>query len=200
MIVIGLCGGSGSGKGAVSEIFGALGIPSVDTDAVYHELISHDGPCLRELSRAFGDSVVRDGALDRATLRNIVFTPPDVKQKQALLNSITHKYVIERTERLISYYSSRGCVGVIIDAPLLFESGLDKRCDLTVAVVSDTNLRIARIMIRDGIDYVTARRRIDAQLSDRELIARTDHFIRNDGGLDELKSSVSELYNKIFVN
>ena len=198
MIVIGVCGGSGSGKGAVCSIFGTLGIPSVDTDAVYHELISCDGPCLRELAASFGDSVVKDGAIDRAALRNIVFSPPDVKEKQALLNSVTHKYVIGKTEQLLRDYGRQGVKGAIIDAPLLFESGLDKRCDVTVAVAADSNVRIARIMLRDGIDYDTAARRISLQIPDRELISRCDFVIHNNGSLDGLKAAVTEVYRQIF--
>ena len=97
MTVIGICGGSGSGKGAVCSIFLSLGMPSIDTDAVYHELTSWQSPCLKELMAEFGAQVGNGGRLNRTLLRELVFTPPFVKEKQSRLNEITHKYVPDGT-------------------------------------------------------------------------------------------------------
>ena len=200
MKVIGLCGGSGSGKGAVSSLFGTYGIPAIDTDAVYHDITSHPSDCLDALSREFGPRVVKDGGLDRAALREIVFFSPDSEGKLERLNAITHKYIIAETEKIISAYEKRSVPGVIIDAPLLFESGLDKRCDTVIAVVANREVRLARIMLRDGITLESARARIDAQLSDVRLAEMADLVIRNDGTLDELKSAVRAAYEQIFEN
>ena len=198
MKIIGLCGGSGSGKGAVSSLFGNYGIPAIDTDAVYHDITSHPSDCLDALASEFGPSVVNGGRLDRATLREIVFNSPDSAEKLNRLNAITHKYIIDETEKIISAYEKNGFRGVIIDAPLLFESGLDKRCDTVIAVLANREVRIARIMLRDGITLDAARARIDAQLSDAELVNRANIIIRNDGRIDELKSAVRLAYEQIF--
>lgn len=199
MKIIGLCGGSGSGKGAVCAVFNTLGVPSVDADSVYHNITSHTGPCLDEIALEFGAECVKQGALDRAYLRNIVFTPPGVEKKTARLNSITHKYVIARTLEILKGYRDEGRKYAIIDAPLLFESGINSLCDYTVAVVADIELRIERIMRRDGIDRVLAERRIAAQKSDSELILLSDFVIENNGDMSELAFRVKEIFEKINV-
>lgn len=200
MKIIGLCGGSGSGKGAVSSLFGAYGIPSIDTDAVYRDITSRPSECLLALASEFGSRVIRDDRLDRAVLREIVFNSPDKSENLARLNAITHKYIISETEKIISAYEKDSVSGVIIDAPLLFESGLDKRCDTVLAVLANREVRVARIMLRDGITLDAARARIDSQISDSELADRANIIIRNDGTLDELKSAVRSAYEQIFEN
>ena len=200
MKVIGLCGGSGSGKGAVSDILHGFGIAVIDTDRVYHEITSRPSECLSALANEFGSEVVCNGALDRARLREIVFDPEHSRTRLSRLNSITHKYVIEETERLISLYRQTGAKGVLIDAPLLFESGLDGRCDTLIAVVANKEVRIARIMLRDGITLDAARKRIDSQIPDARLCEMVDHVIRNDSTLDELYSEVRRIHDKIFEN
>ena len=199
MKIIGLCGGSGSGKGAACAVFNTLGIPSVDADSVYHNITSHPGPCLDEIAMEFGSECIKCGALDRAFLREIVFTPPEVKKKTVRLNSITHKYVIAKTLEILKGYRDEGRKFAIIDAPLLFESGINSLCDYTVAVVADKELRIERIMRRDGIDRVGAERRIAAQKSDSELILLSDFVIENNGDLSALAFRVREIFEKINI-
>ncbi len=198
MKVIGLCGGSGSGKGAVSRAFLSLGIPFIDADAVYHSLTSELGPCLDELVSEFGASIVKDGALDRNALREIVFSGDNASIKQSRLNSITHKYVLLKIRSIIDEYAKDGVKGVIVDAPLLFESGFDSECDHTISVTADQNLRIARIMLRDKITYEQAYRRISLQKSDAWLLKNTDFNILNEGSLEELGLRVKEIYSTIF--
>ena len=200
MKIIGLCGGSGSGKGTVSSLFNRFGVIAIDTDRVYHEITSHPSECLISLAREFGSEIVKNGALDRAKLREIVFDPLYSDIRLARLNEITHKYVIAETERLIIEYDMAGRKGVIIDAPLLFESGLDKRCDVVISVVANSEVRIARIMLRDGISLESARRRIDSQIPDSVLIQKSDYVICNDGDLDHLYGEVLSVHNKIFEN
>lgn len=198
MKVIGLCGGSGSGKGTVAEIFASFNIPSIDADRVYHEITSTSGPCLDELMREFGASIVSGGALDRRALRDIVFVGDDAEIKQKKLNSITHKYVLDEIRHRIITYRARGYLGVVIDMPLLFECGFNTECDYTISVTADTNLRIARIMIRDSIDFDTAYNRIKLQKPDAWLEENTDFTIKNDGDLDLLYKQVESIYKKIF--
>ena len=198
MKVIGLCGGSGSGKGAVSDILRGFGIAIIDTDRVYHEITSRPSECLSALAEEFGAEVIRDGALDRARLREIVVEPAHSSTRLLRLNSITHKYVIAETERLVLFYRENGAKGVVIDAPLLFESGLDDRCDTVIAVIANREVRLARIMLRDGLSLDAARKRIEAQIPDARLCEMVDHVICNDGTIDELYSEVRRVHNKIF--
>ena len=194
MKIIGLCGGSGSGKGSVCSIFAKLGVPSVDTDAVYHSLVSSDSPCLKELKESFGEEITVDGKLDRAKLASIVFSN---EKRRLMLNSIAHKHVLNATRDILLSFERKGYSYSIVDAPLLFESGFDKECDYTVAVLADKELRIKRIVNRDGIMREGAIKRINSQMSDEELISRCDYYVYNNGCMDDLAREVEKIFKKI---
>lgn len=197
MKVIGLCGGSGSGKGAVSEIFAENLIPVIDTDAIYHSITSTPGECLDAISSEFGSSVVKNGALDRPALAKIVFSSKNSESLRLKLNEITHKFVLDEVERLLSVYEKAGERMCVVDVPLLFESGFDKRCDITVAVIADIETRILRITNRDGINRESAFARINSQISAEELKSRVDFVIENNSDLSELRGAVISLIEKI---
>ena len=197
MLTIGLCGGSGSGKGAACETFLALGIPTIDTDAIYHQLTSGPSDCLRELTAEFGEGIITNGALNRRKLADIVFAPDASPELHKRLNSIAHRHILARAREISDKYRREGKSAVVIDAPLLFESGLDAECDVTLAVVADLDKRIERIMARDGITKIEAVRRIRNQLPDDYLISRVDYVITNNGGIDELKQAVFRFVEKI---
>lgn len=191
MKVIGLCGGSGSGKGMVSELFLLHNIPSIDTDAVYREMINNDSPCLRALTEEFGLEILSsDGSLDRKRLASMVFCGENSGERLNRLNVISHKFILDETRQRLSVLSEMGYKAALVDAPVLFESGFDKECDLTLCVVADRETRILRIMERDGLSREAAEQRINSQLSSAELISRCDLVITNDSNLDELNDEV----------
>ena len=195
MKVVGLCGGSGVGKGYCSRLFLEHGIPAIDTDKVYHDMVSGESPCLSELISHFGASIIADnGGLDRRRLSEIVFS-----DKSALedLNRITHKHILAKTKDMIADFETAGYGAVLIDAPLLFESGFDKECDLVLGVVADDEARISRIMHRDGITEARARGRISSQLSNDEIEKRCDYTIINNGDSSALLEQVRSLTEKI---
>lgn len=195
MKIIGLCGGSGAGKGYVCGIFARHGVPAIDTDAVYHEIIAKRTPCVTELEATFGSSVVRDdGSLNRERLAAIVFAD-GAKDKLQALNRITHKYIKTETEHGIETHRQNGAPAVIVDAPALFESGFDKMCDLTVGVFADRETRIARIMERDGISRERAEARIARQIPDGELKAKCRYCILNNG--EDVESQVRQILSDV---
>lgn len=197
MKVVGLCGGSGSGKGTVALLFEEYGFKSIDTDRLYHEMTSYMSPCLLELIDAFGDGIVKDGQLCRPTLREMVFKDTDNTSALSLLNSITHKHIKIETEALLSKYECEGTLAVLIDAPLLFESGFDKMCSSVIAVVADSEIRLDRIIKRDGIARDEAEKRINSQISDSKLIEKSDYIIVNDGDLDTLRERAGAVAEQI---
>ena len=165
--IIGVCGRSGSGKGYVSRMFSLFGIPSVDTDAVYKDIISGGArtECVGELVSAFGSSIVDDeGNLMRRKLANIVFAE-GAADKLKMLNQITHKYILAETLRICSEYKKMGKKAVIIDAPVLFESGFDYYCDIKLCVTAPEEILVERICQRDGIPEFEAKRRLESQMS-----------------------------------
>ncbi len=199
MKVIGLCGGSGSGKGAVSDIISNLGIPVIDTDAIYHEITSSDTDCLRALRAEFGEGVIQNGVLNRPALAKIVFGSENSKEKRLKLNSITHKYVLDQVRVRLNKYNAQNYDICVVDVPLLFESGFDKESDITIAVIADREIRIERIKARDNISTDAAVARVDSQITNEELVRLTDFQIINNSDVAALKSSVAEVFNKIKI-
>ena len=201
MKIIGLTGQSGAGKGMVAALFFEYGIPSIDTDAVYHELLTPPSACLDELVDEFTDAILsEDGTLNRPALAALVFEQsPLGKARHLRLNEITHRYVIERTMAMLAEYEAKGCIAAIIDAPLLIEAGLHNRCDRVIAVLADRDLRISRLMQRDNLDLERVCQRLDAQPDVSFYALHADVLIYNNGSEQELRESVSSLLPEVLA-
>ena len=195
-VLVGLCGRSGSGKGYVSALFENEGIPSIDTDRVYRELTAASdrmSPCMEELVAYFGDKIRNeDHSLNRAVLRTLVFGEEN-KENLRKLNEITHRHILSETERRADALADEGYPVVLIDAPVLFESGFDKFCTAVVCVTVSDELSVERIMKRDGLDRESAILRLKSQLSVEELRERSDFEIRNDTEKDVLIKRIKEV-------
>lgn len=199
-MLVGLCGRSGSGKGYIAAMFADRGIPSVDTDKVYRDMTSPCqtlSPCMKELTERFGDGILTpENALDRGAMRALVFwdgTPgrEDIcRENLAELNRITHRHILAETERIAGEYLAAGADIVLIDAPVLFESGFDARCEAVICVTAPEDVRIARIMKRDGIDREAAEKRLRSQMSAETLKEKADYVIENDADRPTLYARV----------
>lgn len=195
MLIIGLAGGSGSGKGIVSSLFSVNGIPAFDCDAVYHDLISRKCRLTRELADAFGEEILtKDGGIDRHALFRVAFSDGESRRR---LNEISHRRILAVLREWIERAKAQGISAVIVDAPLLFESGFDRECDLTIAVTAKKELRVERIVSRDGISREEAEKRIAAQISDDELEKRADYTLLNNGDVAALVKEVNRILKKI---
>lgn len=193
MKIVGLTGGSGTGKGTVAEIFAEYGIPSVDTDAVYHELLENDRELNLELAAAFGAGILGEGGkVNRKLLAATVFGKENTPALLHTLNQITHKYVMSETKKRLAEYANTA-PAALIDAPLLFEAGLDSWCEAVIGVLADRETRIQRVMKRDGIDRAAAIRRIDAQPDDNFFRERCNIVLENNGDLAQLKEKVRDI-------
>ena len=193
MLTIGLTGPSGAGKGTIAKLFAPHGILSIDTDQVYHDLLMPPSPCLDALVRRFGAFILNaDGHLNRKALAAHVFAP---ENEAALkdLNRITHAFVLDVTRGICRELASNGCVGVFVDAPLLFESGFDAECDTTLAVLADPDLRLTRIMARDGLSLAEAKARLSAQKPDDFYTSQATHVIYNNGTAEDLAPDINHL-------
>jgi len=193
MLTVGLTGPSGAGKGCVASLFARYGVPSIDTDAVYHELLIPPSPCLLELAEAFGAGILTtDGTLDRKALAALVFAPGHEADLQTL-NRITHRHVLAEVRLRLADCREAGKAAVLVDAPQLFESGFDAECDMVVSVLAPRELRLSRIMARDGLDEERASARLDAQKPDEFFRAHSDAVICNDGAPADLEGDVLRL-------
>ena len=192
--VIGITGPIGSGKSYVGDIFEQLGFPRIDTDKVYHGLISKYTETVRELEAEFGKEIVReDGSVDRKKLGEIVFSD---KSKLSRLNEITHKYVHIETTTLIEKYREENRKAVIVEVPLMFESGFDKMCDEILCVVADDDVRTERIVKRNGISEKDAKNRIKNQKDNNFYIEKSTIVVYNNGK-EDIRAQIEALINKI---
>ena len=196
-MLVGLCGRSGSGKGYVSEKFAEGGIPAIDTDAVYRTMTSPSdklSPCMTELVKKFGSGIAKeDNSLDRAAMREIVFGDGEsAKNALAELNRITHKHILAETKRIAREMCRDGNDIVLIDAPVLYESGFDKYCEAVIAVTAPEETVVRRIMRRDGVTKEAALARLKTQKPVAELTERADYVIVNDGDDEQMEKAIDK--------
>ena len=180
-MILGITGGTGCGKTTALQAVQALGGLVLDCDAIYHELLKQDMALLDAIDARF-PGVVEDGTLNRKKLGSLVFQDP-----QALLdlNRIAHGAVKQAVEQELSQMEARGQTLAAIDAIALFESGLGARCHCTIAVTAPVELRVERLMAREGISRNYALSRIQAQKSNEEFSRLADVTLINDGGQEE---------------
>ena len=195
MIVIGITGPTGAGKTTVLNVLKELGGAVVDCDAVYHQLLRTSIPMRHELKDRFGKEMFdQNGDLRRKELGAIVFRD---EEALAELNTITHRHIIAELDRLIARAEAQDCPAVALDAVALIESGAVERCRVTVAVTAPEEVRVRRIMAREGIGEEYARARVAAQKPTAWYEERCDHILRNDGGREELEARARALFMSI---
>lgn len=174
MKVIGITGPTGAGKTTALHVLRELGAEVIDTDAVYHALLRENGGLKSALVSAFGERILNGvGEVDRKALAREAYP-----NRLSELNAVTHPFVVEEVDRRIAAARQEGR-SVAIDAIALIESGLAQRCDAVVAVLAPRELRLRRIMARDGIDEEYARRRVLAQQGDDFFRDNSDHTLEN---------------------
>ncbi len=178
MKLIGLTGPSGSGKGYVAAVFAQYKIASVDTDAIVHCLYREDEDCIAELEQTFGPLTDDSGQIDRRRLAAMVFADPD---QLARLNAIVHRYVWAKVEQIADAHRLAGEEFLLIDAPLLYEAGMDRLCQKVIAVIAPRELRKARLLARDERTSEEIDRRMNGQPADEFYTARADYVLCNDG-------------------
>lgn len=191
MRLIGLTGRSGSGKTTASEAAKELGYLVLDCDRVYAELTSQMTPCLRAIGETFGEDTVKDGKLYRPALREKVFSDPSAMEK---LNALTARFVGEEIHVRTAASSAEY---VLLDAPTLFQSGLDPLCDFIVAVVAPEEDCVSRIVSRDGISESEARRRLAHQPSAEFFREHCHGILENDGSREALYKKAIDTFSAI---
>lgn len=192
MRIIGLTGGSGTGKGTFAALLREKGAGWVDADAVYRTLCAENREMLAALDAAFGGVLNQNGALDRPKLAAIVFADPEKLKK---LNAITLPYI--RAASLEAMRAQGDCPFVVYDAPTLFEVGADDLCERIIGVLADTEVRVQRIMARDGLDESAACARIGAQPDADFYRARCNYIVENNGGIADLQRQADAIFEDL---
>lgn len=199
MLIIGLTGTSGAGKGYLYQYLNEEGVIFSDTDEIYHRMISRPGECVDSLKKEFGEDIINEhGGVDRKKLGSIVFGD---KEKLEKLNSITHTLILERIRQTIIIAKMQGFKYFYVDAPLLFESGFNKECDYVIGVTAPVDIRIERIIQRDGISREKAFERIKNQKDDSFFAENCNFTVINDGRdieeqITQLKKEIKRLYDE----
>ncbi len=194
--LIGITGGSGSGKTTALDTLRNMGALVLDCDAIYHDLTASCADMRRELTARFGD--VYDGdRLDRKRLGAMAFGDAAALSD---LNAITHKYVCRELDRLLTDHARRGGTLAAIDAIGLLDIEHGSRTRCNVAITAPVEQRVARLMAREGIDEAYARRRIAAQHSD-DYFAKNCHFtLCNDGTKAEFEDKCTKFFTEVLQN
>ena len=189
---IGLTGQSGSGKSTVSRIFAENGFYVIDADKVARDVVEKGQPALDEIAATFGREYLNeDGTLARRKLGSLVFAD---RAKLDTLQDILFPHILERIEML-----AQGHEYVLIDAPTLFEAGCDKSCDAVVGVTASDDIRLARIMERDGISSEEAEKRFSSQHTADYFRERCRYIITNDTTVDELEKQARRLIEILMI-
>ena len=176
MIKLGVTGGIGSGKTHVCSIISAMGYPIFNADLESRRIVDINQKVIASIKNLFGDDIYINNLLDRKKVAEIVFTDTEKLEK---LNSIVHPAVVDFFNEWVLQYKSRSLV--VKEAAILFESGAYKGVDKIISVIAPTELRVQRLMNRDGLSRETILNRINIQLPQEELIKRSNYIIENDG-------------------
>ena len=191
-LVIGLTGGIGTGKSTAAEYLVSKGMTHIDADAISRKITEktpgEENPVLMEIGEAFAPEPVlrEDGSLDRKAMADIVFHDPARKK---LLEGILFREIMAEINRRID--EAEGMI--LLDVPLLFETGMDSLCDRVILITADRDTRIRRVTERDGCSPEAVAARIRNKMSDEEKAAKADAVVDNSGSREDLYGQLDEI-------
>jgi len=197
--VVGLTGGIGSGKSALASMLADLGVPVIDADEVSRRCVEPGGPGLREVVSRFGPGVLaEDGTLDRAALAAIVFADETARRD---LEGILHPCIRAGIDRDLDTLRAlpQPPALVIVEHPLLVETGGHTRVDAVVVVQAPSEVRVARLVADRGMSAEAVRSRMAAQADDAARRSVADHLVDNDADLEALRARARELLDRLLV-
>ena len=173
MIILGLTGSIGMGKTTAATMLRALGLRICDSDAIVHKLLSKGGGAVKTIGAEFSN-VVRDGAVDRPALGQAVFSDPDALQR---LEAILHPMVLAAQADFLKNAALNGVRIAVLDVPLLFEVGTDRRCDAVIVVTAPRFIQEQRVLRRSGMTPERLHATLARQLPDAEKRRRADFVV-----------------------
>ena len=195
MKVIGITGPTGAGKTTVLKAWGALGAEIIDADAVYHGLLEGSGEMKNALAAAFGQQILdRAGRVDRKALAAAAYP-----HRLGELEELTHPAILAAIAGRVEQARTQGRSAAVIDAIALIESGLARQCDAVVAVLAPKEVRIRRVMARDGIDESYARQRVAGQKEDGFYRDNSDYVLENGDSPESFVRQAEELFGRLLA-
>jgi dephospho-CoA kinase len=195
MLVVGLTGGIASGKSTVSRMFEQAGIPVICSDELAREVVRPGSQGLAEIRRIFGDAVLDyEGKLDREAMARLVFQD---QSKRKILESIIHPRVAEEQNKRLRTLERQGHSIVIVDVPLLYETGWERFVDLVIVVYAPRHVQQERLVNRDGMSVEDARSRLDAQMPIDEKKRLADRLVDNGNTLEHTHRQVESVIEEL---
>ena len=190
--VIGLTGGIGCGKSEAAKFLSTLGAAHLDADAISHELTEAGGAALPEIRRVFGEAAFNeDGSLDRASLGKLVFgSEPARRALEGIIHPLVQREMLTRMDAA----ARAGASVVILDVPLLFETGMDALCDETWTLYLPREKQVARVVTRDGLTREAAEARVDSQMAAEKRNALATHAVNTDQPIERTRAELESLY------
>lgn len=188
MIVLGLTGGIGMGKSTAARMFAEAGVPVFDADATVHELYAPGGEAAIAVGEAFPGSLNREGGVDRDALRDVLRKHPD---RFAELEAIVHPLVARERRRFLDRARRRGAAIALVDVPLLFETGGDRRVDFVAVVSAPPEVQRARVLSRAGMTEEAFQAILARQVPDAEKRARADFVIDSSGSFSSTRLQIA---------
>ena len=204
MKVIGLTGGIGTGKSTAAEYLHSKGFAVIDADQIGRDMTADGSPLLAVLDEMFGPAgpygregveiLSAPGVLDRRAMASLVFSDDGIRYK---FNEIMHTAIIDEIKREIECCETEGKAHVLIDAPLLFEAGVNRLCDRVILITAALEKRIERVVSRDHMTREEIVSRIKSQMDDSEKAALSDFVVDNSGSLEDLYDELDKVLNCI---
>jgi len=192
-LIIGLTGGIATGKSTVCKILKGLNVKIIDSDKIAHQVLTYND-VIDKIKDQFGEKILdQKGNINRKKLGSIVF---EDDKKRKLLESITHPKIFTIIENKIEEYKDSEGKIIVLDAPLLFETSLDKKVDETWVVYTSKETQINRIIERDNLNKKEAMQRIDAQMDLDKKAEKADIVINNEGSIADLEKKITKLVEK----
>lgn len=190
MKIIGITGSSGAGKSTVCEIIRKkYNSEIIDADKVAKQLTKKGSIYLNAIVEYFGKEIINnDGDLIRKKLADIIYNDNKKREK---LNELTFIYVVDEIKNKISQIKNKDIV--VIDAPLLYESGLNEICDFVIAIIADKDKQLKRITKRDDVTEEVAKKRLNIQNTDEFYIKKSEKIIKNNEDINDLEKSIDEI-------
>jgi dephospho-CoA kinase len=195
MLKIAITGGAGSGKSTVARMFAELGAEVLDADQIAREAVAVGEPAWQELRRLYGDDYFKpDGSLNRSKLARRAFADPEERRR---LDGVIHPRVAAALQARVAELAGRGVKLVLVDVPLLFETGREAAFDRVIVVTAPQNQRIRRLRERDGRGEEEIRGILAAQWPLKDKAARADYVVDNGGALAETRSQVEAIWRRL---